>query len=514
MQHNPNQGYLATSEYIYAYFRQQHPASLRWVLLLAGFKTPSASADALHCELGFGQGLGLAITAAATSERQVGVDFMPEQVDNLTQLLNASGVSAELACADFAQFLATNQQTFQTISLHGVWSWVAPEIRQQILSIIERFLSDDGVVYLSHNTLPGCAPILPMQRLIHHTAQSFSDHEDDGLQAALAVLQSAMPLSRYVESEPSLLDWWQSLAQENPRYLSHEYLGHAWHPMSFHDTADGLAQAGLSFTCSADAIELLTDCHFTAEQQAWLNDLPEGRLRESYADVLRNQTFRRDIWQKHPQRLTPEEQTQALLSTKLVLLHPLSAIMLQIQGDLGRFDLPQPITAQCLQWLASNEYAAKSVTSLLVELNQLNPQQPMTVLELIPLLAALTAIGAIHPANVQITEELTQRSLGLNRQLMQYAWQDNRIAYLASPVAGCGVQVSRLQQLGLLAYEATQAVDADCWAQWLWQGKDRLVSNVFSKDLGKHEQLAWLSSQFAYFIEHRFKLLQALRVIH
>lgn len=514
MQHNPNQGYLATSEYIYAYFRQQHPASLRWVLLLAGFKTPSASADALHCELGFGQGLGLAITAAATSERQVGVDFMPEQVDNLTQLLNASGVSAELACADFAQFLATNQQTFQTISLHGVWSWVAPEIRQQILSIIERFLSDDGVVYLSHNTLPGCAPILPMQRLIHHTAQSFSDHEDDGLQAALAVLQSAMPLSRYVESEPSLLDWWQSLAQENPRYLSHEYLGHAWHPMSFHDTADRLAQAGLSFTCSADAIELLTDCHFTAEQQAWLNDLPEGRLRESYADVLRNQTFRRDIWQKHPQRLTPEEQTQALLSTKLVLLHPLSAIMLQIQGDLGSFDLPQPITAQCLQWLASNEYAAKSVTSLLVELNQLNPQQSMTVLELIPLLAALTAIGAIHPANVQITEELTQRSLGLNRQLMQYAWQDNRIAYLASPVAGCGVQVSRLQQLGLLAYEATQAVDADCWAQWLWQGKHRLVSNVFSKDLGKHEQLAWLSSQFAYFIEHRFKLLQALRVIH
>ncbi len=97
---------------------------------------------------------------------------------------------------------------------------------------------------------------------------------------------------------------------------------------------------------------------------------------------------------------------------------------------------------------------------------------------------------------------------------MQYAWQDHRIAYLASPVAGCGVQVSRLQQLGLLAYEATQAVDADSWAQWLWQRKDRLVSNVFSKDLGELEQLTWLASQFAYFIEHRFKLLQALGVTH
>lgn len=513
MQHDPNQGYLATSAYIYAYFRQQHPVSLRWVQLLAGFNSPKASADTLHCELGFGQGLGLAISAASTQESQVGVDFMPEQVDNLTQLLTAAGVPAKLHCADFAHFLATNEQTFQSISLHGVWSWVAPEIRQQILAIIERFLRDDGMVYLSHNCLPGCAPILPMQRLIHHTAQFFSDHADDGLQASLAVLQSAMPLSRYVEKEPSVVTWWQSLAQENPRYLSHEYLGHAWHPMSFHDTADGLAQAGLSFVCSADASELLPELHFSSEQQQWLSSLPEGNLRESYADVLRNQTFRRDIWRKNPQRLTPEEQEQALLSTQLVLLHPLSAINAQIQGDLGNFDLPQPMTWQLLNQLAEANYATKSVAMLLADLNELNPEQVITATDCLPLLAALTAMGVIHPANSEITDKLVQSAQGLNRQLMQHAWQDHRIAYLASPVAGCGVQVSRLQQLGLLAYAAIQQVNVRSWAQWVWQGRDQLGNPIYPVELTIAEQQQWLETQFEDFLEQRFVLLVALRVV-
>lgn len=510
MQTDPNQGYLATSTYIYAYFRQQHPVSLRWVQLLAGFDSPKPSAEALHCELGFGQGLGLAITAASTGEAQVGVDFMPEQVSNLNQLLKASGVEAKLHCADFATFLANNQQKFQSISLHGVWSWVAPEIRQQILAIIERFLTDDGMVYVSHNTLPGCAPVIPMQRLIHHTAKVFSDHADDGLQAALAVVQSAMPLSRYVQNEPSLIDWWQSLAQENPRYLSHEYLGHAWHPMSFHDTADLLAQAGLSFSCSADAIELLADLHFTTEQQQWLSALPEGSLRESYADVLRNQTFRRDIWQKNPRRLTPEAQAQGLLSTSLVLLHPLSSIQTQIAGDLGSFDLPQPMTQQLLTYLAEDNYAVKSVAKLLTRLSELNSESVLNALDMIPLLTALTALGAIHPANANPTSALVVATKGLNQQLMQLAWHDARIGYLASPIAGCGVQVSRLQQLALLAYAETGVAKAQIWADWLWQHKDQLLTLLFPVERAEGEQQAWLLSQLESFVEQRFKLLQAL----
>lgn len=514
MQSDPNQGYLATSAYIYAYFRQQHPVSLRWVQLLAGFDSPQPSAEALHCELGFGQGLGLAITAASRNEAQVGVDFMPEQVSNLNQLLNASGIEAQLHCADFASFLATNQQQFQSISLHGVWSWVAPEIRQQILTIIERFLTDDGMVYVSHNTLPGCAPVIPMQRLIHHTAQVFSEQADDGLQAVLAVLQSAMPLSRYVQTEPSLAGWWQSLAHENPRYLSHEYLGHAWHPMSFHDTADLLAQAGLSFSCSADAIELLADLHFTAEQQDWLAALPEGALRESYADVLRNQPFRRDIWQKNPQRLTPEAQAQGLLSTSLVLLHPLAAIPGQIEGDLGAFDLPQPITQQFLSYLAEDNYAPKSLGTLLAKLNQHFPEASLGVTESLPILVALTAIGAIHPANTEMNEAVIQRSQRLNRQLMENAWQDGRITYLASPVAGCGVQVSRLQQLGLLAFSATGKVDAEVWTEWLGKTNHQLVESLFDSNNLSNEQPNRLSLAFKHFIEQRFPLLLALKVIN
>jgi hypothetical protein len=515
MQSDPSKAYLANSPYIYAYFRQQHPISMRWVQLLAGISSPMASEQACHCELGFGQGLGLAITAATSIEQQVGVDFMPEQVKELTQLLARSGVEARLHSADFAQFLTTNKQTFQSISLHGVWSWVAPEIRQQILTIIKRFLSDDGMVYLSHNTLPACAPILPLQRLIHHTASVFKDQDDLGLRAALAVLQSAMPVSRYFADEPSLLNWWHSLEHENPRYLAHEYLGHAWNPMSFSDTADCLAQVGLSFACSADASELIPDWHFSESQQDWLDALPEGNLRESYADLLRNQTFRRDIWQKNPVTLTLAEQTQAILSTQLVLLHPLTVIDEMIQDDYARFKLAQSVTHQLLNQLADNSYMPKSIEAMLTAINDgIANDETISAIDLIPLLAWLTSLGGVHPANTEISDELIQSAQRLNTHLMDTAWQDGRIAYLASPVAACGVQVSRLQQLALLAYLATQKVNARCWVDWILQQAHQQASDsVFPPDINTPQQHAWLVSHYEKFIEQRFPLLLALKVV-
>lgn len=504
-------GYSAQSTYIYAYFRQQHPVLLRWTQLLAGIQAPTIRADAAHLELGFGQGLGLAITAAATAEPQVGVDFMPAQVAALQQLLTNSQVPAVLHAADFGQFLAINQQRFQSISLHGVWSWVSADVRQQIIDIIRLFLAEDGMVYLSHNVLPGCASVLPMQRLIHHTADLFSDADDEGLSTALSALHSMMPLSRYVADTPSLQAWWQSLAQEHPRYLAHEYLGHAWTPMLFQDTADLLAQAGLTFACSADAIEQLTDLHFTEAQQAWLASIPNAALRESYADVMRHQTFRRDIWRRQVTTLSADEQQQQLLDTSLVLLHPIESIATDIQGDLGQFALPQPLTEQLLAYLASHDYVAKSVRDMVQYVMSAALLQPKldaasTLRELLPLLQALTAMGAIHPAQTEIDAQQLQATQALNQQLMQFAWQDGRIGYLASAVAQSGVQVSRLQQLALLARQATATDCAQAWLQWLAQA-EHITDDMFANNQSD------LLSELNAFIRGRLPLLIALAVI-
>ncbi len=506
---NPANAYQANSPYIYAYFRQQHPLLMHWTALLAGFSAPSEATQQLaHCELGFGQGLGLAITAASCNDTQVGVDFMPEQVEQLSALLKSSGIdNAQLYTTDFAGFLATNTQQFQTITLHGVWSWVAPEIRNQLIEIIQRFLASDGFVYLSHNTLPGRAPLIPMQRLIVQTAAQFSQHTDQGLTAALAVLNSMMPLSNYVQQTPELTDWWQSLAQEHPTYLAHEYLGNAWSPMLFSDTAALLAQAGLSFVCSADALELLPELHLTEAQQNWLAVIEDINLHQSYSDTLRNVGFRRDIWGKSVQKLSLSEQQTQLLETSLVLLHPVGALSLALRGDLGTFELPEVPLIIMLNHLATDNYYPKTASALWIVLTEQGVSVDLTTF--ISLLISLTALGYIHPAHTLLdTKNNKESAQRLNGLLCQRAWSDASIGYLASPVAGCGLQVSRLQQLLLLARNQTQSQNAIDWASWLFMKRSCAVQS-FLPDVSEVEQSAWLIEVAQEFTQVRLPLLLA-----
>lgn len=39
--------------------------------------------------------------------------------------------------------------------VHGIWSWVPDVVKDKILSICNRNLSDRGVAYVSYNTYPG-----------------------------------------------------------------------------------------------------------------------------------------------------------------------------------------------------------------------------------------------------------------------------------------------------------------------------------------------------------------------
>lgn len=470
-------GYTANSPYIAAYFRQQHASSIPWTLLLASYQLNHEQwQDAPHLELGFGQGLGLAITAASTGYHQVGVDFMEAQVNSLQQQLDATDISkrVQLVAADFAHFLAHNQQQFASISLHGVWSWVSENVRHEIISIIERFLLPGGVVYLSYNVLPGRAPILPMQRLIHHTANAFSDHADQGLTAALAVLGSALPISNYTQDTPSVQEWWHDIQQQNPTYLRHEYLGAAWQPMNVADIAAKLSTSKLSFISSADVQEQLLDLQLSNEQQTWLSAIPDRALSESYQDLLRNQGFRRDLWGNSLQTINLYEQHRLLADAKIMLIQPVDSLPYHLVGDYQATDeLMADLAKKAVHFLAQNHYQRKTVSTLW---QHIMPNHPPT--EQIYLLKLLTALGYIHPTQSS-TEQAQHKTSAqsLNRYLCQQAWQGINSGYLASAHVGCGIQVADWQQKLLWLREVTQTNDPDTWiATWIQTSKNQALN--------------------------------------
>lgn len=55
-----------------------------------------------------------------------------------------------------------------------------------------------------------------------------------------------------------------------------------------------LGEAKLEFVCSADYAHHVDALHLTAEQQAFLNDIPDLALRETTRDFMVNRMFRKD----------------------------------------------------------------------------------------------------------------------------------------------------------------------------------------------------------------------------
>jgi hypothetical protein len=72
-----SEGYCTGVGYIYAYCRETSPVYQRFCLLLRGLACSDPDEHAVHCELGFGQGVSVNINAASNPGQYVATDFNP-----------------------------------------------------------------------------------------------------------------------------------------------------------------------------------------------------------------------------------------------------------------------------------------------------------------------------------------------------------------------------------------------------------------------------------------------------
>ncbi len=105
------------------------------------------------------------IHAAASASAWYATDFNPAQASFAQSLAKASGANAHLTDEAFADFCArTDLPNFDSIGLHGIWSWISDENRSVIADFIRRKLKVGGVLYISYNTQPGWAAFAPTKR--------------------------------------------------------------------------------------------------------------------------------------------------------------------------------------------------------------------------------------------------------------------------------------------------------------------------------------------------------------
>ncbi|MEG3638028.1 class I SAM-dependent methyltransferase [Magnetococcus sp. PR-3] len=431
-------GYLTALNYRYSYHKVLNPKRLELALRLAGFQPPLIQQG---CELGFGQGVSLAMHATSTQVQWWGNDFLTDQVHFCQGLVNHYQGEAQLADASFEHFCAQNDlPDFDYMAIHGVWSWVSEENRQILLDFLARKLKPGGVLYLSFNSLPRWAGMVPVrQMMLNH----FSRLTASGLEAEVAIVQSLQFMQALVNHSPVFQDNFPGMAKQLTQlskrpvaYLAHEYFNQHWYPFSFEQVAQQMAQAQLEFACSAEFVDSMESLHLTAAQNALLESAADPTQRQSMRDFMVNQGFRSGYWMKSPTRLTPHQRVDQLMQQPVVLVDALPSEPIKVEGAAGKFQLPQkkldPIRA------ALSEHTPQTLSALATHISS-TPDAPM---QAIAVTQVLLAHGVLQPA-CHADIESVARAQQLNLALLnRFASMPNAAIYtLVSPHTGGGISV-------------------------------------------------------------------------
>ncbi|MFC0399120.1 methyltransferase regulatory domain-containing protein [Paraburkholderia rhizosphaerae] len=451
----PDHGYSNEIAYTYGYCDELNPLRAKLALLNAGFDYPVIRNA---CELGFGQGVSVNIHAAGSPVQWYGVDADQRHTGFARQLADDAQTHPQLSSQRFSEFCRRDDlPDFEFIGLHGVWSWISDDDRATVTEFVARKLRTGGVLYVSYNTQPGWAAMMPVRELMHghfiasarHDGEREPDEQQaaERIHAAIGFAQKVMAAQPgYAMVNPSVSERVKRLSEENPRYVAHEYFAHNWHPTSFLQVAQTLEPAGLSYLGSADYRDHIDRFNLHPAQRELLAGIDDVKLREAARDLCMNRSFRRDYWVKQPVVLDAHERRAALRAHRVMLAIPEDAVSLKVRAALGEVTLPEELYRPILRVMSRDGVTTlgdieRGVKSAGITLDQ--------VVEAVTLLIGMGPV--LNVQDDQQTQQAHSAAVRLNTAICERAYDSNALQFLVSPVSGSGVSIPHVAQLFLLA---------------------------------------------------------------
>ena len=402
---------------------------------------------------------------------------------------------------------------FDYIGLHGIWSWVSDENRRIIVDFIRRKLKVGGVLYVSYNTLPGWAAMVPLRHLLTEHAEIMAAPGRGTIARIDAALEFAERLwalnPRFARAHPGLIDFLRQMKGQNRHYLAHEYFNRDWRPIPFAEMAEWLEPAKISYACSAGFLDHIDGVNLTGEQQQFLSEIPDPMFRQSVRDFMINQQFRRDYWVRGPTRLSALRQGEILRQQRVMLVTPPNEFIPKLTGALGEADISGNRVTPVMHLLA--DYRPRSLGEIETALAGAGATIAQ-VYEMVMILAGKGDVAPVQSDDAQAAAKpVTER---LNRCLMDRARGSAELPLLASPVTAGGFPVTRFHLLFLLARLQGETTP-EAWANSAWQTLSaygqRLMKDNRMLDTPE-ENRAELAAQATEFAEKRLPVLQALQI--
>lgn len=453
-------GYVTDIGYTAGFYREMAPSHLAFAAVLAGFSPGRALRPQRMLELGFGQGFGLALLAAANPDVIFeGHDFNPEHAHNAQRLAEQAGLAnVHVSCVGFEAAAHDGDQDVDVIAMHGVMSWVSRATQDAIVEIVRRRLRPGGLLYVSYNALPGWAPLAPIRDFIIDAKRSHPGRSEDQLALALDLLgELRRGNAHYFAMNPAAAQHFDQMLTMDRRYLAHEYLDEHWEPLSFSDVAARLSAADLSFVGTATLSESLDDYTVPRNSLPLLRRTEDRVFRETLRDVAANKLFRRDVFARNAVALSAAERRHLLAQfefTPIVARERMSFRFFTPLGELvGNEALYGPIADRLASRITGFE-----------ELLRLPPFGEERINMLIECLTLLVHSGQVLPVTAPAVSD-PSAAARFNRMVVAQAREGVIHDNLASPVTRSGIPVTDFGLLALAAWLDGQAQNPDVAAR-------------------------------------------------
>jgi methyltransferase-like protein/cyclopropane fatty-acyl-phospholipid synthase-like methyltransferase len=273
-------------------YAQSHPYYLMTLGTLFGMKPPAVE-TAKVLELGCAGGGNLIPHAVNYPKAHfVGIDLSKVQIDEANQHVNSLG----LKNIEFHNCSITDIEEkfgkFDYIICHGVISWVPEFVRDKIFAIVENNLTENGIAYISYNTLPGWNMIRTIRDMMLYHSLMFNNIQEKVSQARLlldfikdSLEGSNSPYAEVLKAEAALL------STKSDHYLRHDHLEEDNKQYYFHEFIDQARKHNLQYLsdCNISTMYLGNMPPKVVEKLQSINDIVRT---EQYMDFITNRRFR------------------------------------------------------------------------------------------------------------------------------------------------------------------------------------------------------------------------------
>lgn len=222
----------------------------------------------------------------------VGIDLSAVQIDEAKKHQEALG----LKNIEFHHMSITdidiNFGKFDYIICHGVLSWVPDFVRKKIFEVCRDNLNENGLAYISYNTLPGWNMVRSIRDMLIYHAAMFNDTKEKALQSRLLLdfMKNTFEGSKDPHAEVIRMEA-ELLSSKADSYLCHDHLEDNNTQYYFHEFMKEAQSCGLQYLADTSIASMYVG-NMPAKVAEKLHVINDIVRTEQYMDFIRNRRFR------------------------------------------------------------------------------------------------------------------------------------------------------------------------------------------------------------------------------